>query len=96
MRSSTGGEETATEIEIATETGTSVVGEWTTTRAVMIRAVIEILGIEVEVDRETNIIGMKIVIDVTVEIKEIAIIEAPVITTVAVTAREVEVTSNFS
>lgn len=29
----------------------------------------EILGIEVEVDREINIIEMKIVIDVTVEIK---------------------------
>lgn len=31
--------------------------------------VTEILGIEVEVDRETNIIGTKIAIDVTVEIK---------------------------
>jgi len=29
----------------------------------------EILGIEVEVDREINIIEMKIAIDVTVEIK---------------------------
>lgn len=29
----------------------------------------EILGIEVEVDRETNTIGTKIAIDVTVEIK---------------------------
>lgn len=31
--------------------------------------VTEILGIEVEVDRETNTIGTKIVIDVMVEIK---------------------------
>lgn len=31
--------------------------------------VTEILGIEVEVDRETNTIGTKIAIDVTVEIK---------------------------
>lgn len=34
----------------------------------------EILGIEVEVDRETNIIGTKIAIDVTVEIKVTLII----------------------
>lgn len=34
----------------------------------------EILGIEVEVDRETNIIGTKIAIDVTVEIKVMLII----------------------
>lgn len=39
-RSSTDGGETATEIEIATERGISVAGEWTTTRAVMIQAVI--------------------------------------------------------
>lgn len=39
-KSSTDGEETATEIEIATETGTSVAGEWMTIRVVMIRAVI--------------------------------------------------------
>lgn len=40
MRSSTGGGETATEIEIATGAiGTSVAGEWMTTRD-MIRAVI--------------------------------------------------------
>lgn len=40
MRNSTDGGEMATEIEIATETGTSVAGEWMTTRAVTIRAVI--------------------------------------------------------
>lgn len=39
-RNSTDGGETVTEIEIATETGTSVAGEWMTTRAVVIRAVI--------------------------------------------------------
>lgn len=39
-KSSTDGGETATEIEIAIETGTSVAGEWMTTRAVMIQAVI--------------------------------------------------------
>lgn len=38
MKSSTGGG--VTEIEIATEIGTSVAGEWMTTRAAMIRAVI--------------------------------------------------------
>lgn len=35
----------------------------------MILLVIETLGIKVEVDRETNTIGTKIAIDVTVEIK---------------------------
>lgn len=40
MKSLTGGGETVTEIEIATEIGTSVAGEWMTTRAAMIRAVI--------------------------------------------------------
>lgn len=39
-RSSTDGGETAIEIEIATEKEISVAGEWMTTRAVMIRAVI--------------------------------------------------------
>lgn len=39
-RSSTDGEEMVTEIEIAIEIETSVAGEWMTTRAVMIRAVI--------------------------------------------------------
>lgn len=113
-RSSTDGGETATEIEIATERGTSVAGEWTMTRAVTIPAVIEmrcsriganltemlliteILGIEVEVDREISIIERKIAIVVTVEIKEIVIIEVLAIIVVAGTAREAEVTSNFS
>jgi len=40
MRSLTDGEETVTEIEIATEKETSVVGEWMTTKTVMIQAVI--------------------------------------------------------
>lgn len=35
----------------------------------MILLVIETLGIKVEVDRETNTIGTKIAIDVTIEIK---------------------------
>lgn len=42
-KSLTGGEETATEIEIATETGTNVeAGEWTTIRVVMTPTVIGI------------------------------------------------------
>jgi len=40
MKSSTDGEETATEIEIATEKETSVADEWMTTKTVMIQAVI--------------------------------------------------------
>lgn len=39
-KNSTDGGETVTETEIATETGTSVAGEWMTTRIVMIQAVI--------------------------------------------------------
>lgn len=97
MKSLTGGGEMVTGIEIATEIGTNVVaGEWTMIKTVTTLVVIEIPDTEVEVDREKDIIGMKIIIDVIIEIKEIAIIEVPAIKIVAGTAREAEVTSNFS